>query len=158
MADDATDEGRSGVASAPLSREQVLDELEFLATVEHALVVEYLSVCCALGHDLTAEEGGATTDQGRAAAGAAAVLAQGEMFHLKRINEALVNAGRSVRLGRAASISSAAGAELPLGPPDPVQLEHLLEHEKVIASAVDERYTRVRPAVTSDPVFEDPSR
>lgn len=70
------------MASGLLSREQVLDELEFLATVEHALVVEYLSVGCALGHDLAPEEGGATTNQGHAAAGAASDLARGEMIHL----------------------------------------------------------------------------
>jgi hypothetical protein len=29
--------------------DRVLDELEIVATVEHALIVGYLSVCCALG-------------------------------------------------------------------------------------------------------------
>ena len=48
----------------PLNRDQILDELEYLATVEHALVVEYLSVFCALGHDLAAEEGGAPPTRG----------------------------------------------------------------------------------------------
>lgn len=142
------------VASGPLSREQVLDDLEFLATVEHALVVEYLSVCCALGHDLESGEGGATTKQGRAAAGAAAGLAQGEMFHLKRINLGLVDAGRSAQLTRATSISSGSVTEIALGPPDLAQLEHLLNREEAIALAVDERYARLRPAVTTDPVFE----
>jgi hypothetical protein len=33
-----------GPADSPLTREQVLDELEFLAKVEHALVVECLAV------------------------------------------------------------------------------------------------------------------
>jgi len=33
-------------------REQVLDELELLATVEHALCIEYLTIHAALGHDL----------------------------------------------------------------------------------------------------------
>jgi hypothetical protein len=42
----ATDHGPAG---SPLTREQVLDELDFLAKVEHALVVECLSVCYALG-------------------------------------------------------------------------------------------------------------
>jgi hypothetical protein len=60
------------VANASLSREHVLDELEFLATVEHALIVEYLSVCCALGHDLEAGEGGPATESGRAGASVAA--------------------------------------------------------------------------------------
>jgi hypothetical protein len=56
------------MADGPLTADQVLGELEFLATVEHALVVEYLSVCCALGHDLAADEGGAATKQGRSRA------------------------------------------------------------------------------------------
>lgn len=46
--------GDQGAVSGLLSREQVLDELDFLATVEHALIVEYLSVYCALGYDLDA--------------------------------------------------------------------------------------------------------
>jgi hypothetical protein len=41
-----------GPAGSSLTREQVLDELEFLAKVEHALVIECLSVCYALGYDL----------------------------------------------------------------------------------------------------------
>jgi len=146
--------GRQGMASGLLSREQVLDELEFLATVEHALVVEYLSVGCALGHDLAPEEGGATTNQGHAAAGAASDLARGEMIHLRGVNFGLVDAGRSAQLGRAASISSDSVAEVALGPPSPAQLERLLEREEAIASAVDERYARLGPAVTSEPVFE----
>jgi hypothetical protein len=51
-------------------------------------------VCCALGHDLAAEEGGATTTQGRDAADAAFALAFGGMSRLKHICCALVDAGR----------------------------------------------------------------
>jgi hypothetical protein len=47
-----------GPAGSSLTREQVLDELEFLAKVEHALVIECLSVCYALGYDLGPDEGG----------------------------------------------------------------------------------------------------
>ena len=64
-----------GPAGSSLTREQVLDELEFLAKVEHALVVECLSVCYALGYDLGADEGGPTTKPGGEAAGAASSLA-----------------------------------------------------------------------------------
>jgi hypothetical protein len=142
------------MASGPLSREQVLDQLEFLATVAHALVVEYLSVGCALGHDLEPEEGGATTTQGRDAAAAASALAVDQMFRLRRVNVALVDAGRSAQLERAASISSGSVAEVALGPPSPAQLRGLLDREEAIAKAVDERYARLGPAVTSDPVFE----
>jgi hypothetical protein len=143
-----------GVSGGPLTRDEVLDELDFLASVEHALVVEYLSVCCALGHDLQQQDGGATTRQGRAVAGAAAALAIGEMFHLKGVNRGLVGAGRSPQLGRAASIASDSVAEIALGPPSRAELVRLLDRLGAIASAVDERYARLRPAVTSDALFD----
>jgi hypothetical protein len=146
--------GTHGTAGGTLDRDQVLDELELLTTVEHALVVEYLSVSCALGHDLPAGEGGAATTQGHDVAVEAGELAVVAMFRLKALNLGLVEAGRSAQLGRAASISSDSVAEIAFGPPSPVQLDRLLEREEAIASAIEERYARLRPAVTSDPVFE----
>jgi hypothetical protein len=142
------------MSDAPLDRAQVLDELEVLATVEHALIVEYLSVHCALGHDLDAEEGGATTEEGRQASDAAASLAQGEMFRLKDVNRALVAAGRSAQLGRASSVVTASGATLPLDPPSRAQLAQLRQREDDLAAAVDARYGWLRPAVISDAVFD----
>jgi hypothetical protein len=133
---------------ATLDRESVLDELEVLATIEHALIVEYLSICCALGNNLDAKDGGPTTDRGRAAAAAAAQLAQDGMIHFRDINRALVNSKRSARLDRAERIANM------LVPPDQTELQRLLEREKAIAMAVDERYTRLAPAVTTHPVFE----
>lgn len=135
-------------ATVTLTREQVLDELEFLATVEHALVVEYLSVCCALGHDLSAAEGGATSPQGQEAAAVASRLAQSEMFHLAPIARVLVRAGRAPELGRASSISSSSGAQIPLDPPTVEQLRHLLERETEIGTAVDWHYAQLRTSVT----------
>jgi hypothetical protein len=142
--------------AAPLTRDQVLDELEFLATVEHALIVEYLTVCCALGHDLDADQGGPTTDEGREAAGVAFSLAVHEMSHLRTISFALIAAGREARLDRAFSISSGSGPDISLDPPGKAELERLVEREVAIATALDDRYFRLAPAVTSDPVFEDP--
>jgi hypothetical protein len=126
----------------PLTREQVLHELDFLATVEHALIVEYLSVQCALGHDLAAEQGGATTEALRGLAADLGNLAVEQMRHFKSVNRVLVDGGRSVQMERAASISG-----IPLGPPSAAQLERLVEREDSIARAVDERYQRLRPAV-----------
>jgi len=142
------------MSDAPLDRAQVLDELELLATVEHALIVEYLSVHCALGHDLEAEEGGATTEQGRQAADAAASLAQREMFRLKDVNRALLAADRSAQLGRATSVAAGSSAPIPLDPPGRAQLEQLRQREDDLAAAVDARYRRLRPSVTSAPVFD----
>ena len=140
---------------ADLTREQVLDQLEVLATIAHALVVEYLSVCCALGHDLEADDGGATTEQGRSAAATASSLALDEMFLLKAVNRALIAAGRPARLDRATSVVRPSGQEMQLAPPSPQELEGLLEREEEIAAAVDALYVGLEPAVTTDPVFED---
>jgi hypothetical protein len=144
-----------GPADSPLTREQVLDELEFLAKVEHALVVECLSVCYALGYDLGADEGGPTTEQGGEAASAAMFLAQHtEMFHLDDLNVALVHANRAAQLDWAASIPGGPGPAIPLGPPGLAQLQQLAAREHAIATAVDDRYARLVPAVTSSPVFD----
>jgi len=134
----------------PLTREQILDELDVLAKVEHALIVEYLSVQCALGHDLPAEQGGATTDALHNLATDVGNLAVSQMRHFKNVNRALVDGGRSVQVERADSIDGIA-----LGPPSAAQLERLVEREEHIAWAVDERYKRLRPAVESGtPVLE----
>jgi hypothetical protein len=132
------------MSGEPFTREQVLDELDFLATVEHALIVEYLSVQCALGHDLAAEQGGATTEALRGLAHDLGNLAVSQMRHFKNVNRALVDGDRPVQVERAGSI---AGIEL--APPSAAQLEGLVEREEHIASAVDERYKRLRPAVES---------
>ena len=47
-------------------------------------------------------------------------------------------------------------ARNPLVPPDAAQLERFLARAQAIATAVEERYAKLLPAVTSDPVFEDP--
>ena len=142
------------MASAPLTRDEVLDELDFLATATHALIVEYRTLCCAFGNGLAADEGGTATDQGREAASTAATLALSRMFHLKSLNLNLVQAGRSPQLGRADAIASASVPEIPLGPPTAQQLADFPAREDAIARAMDERYKRLEPAVTSAPVFE----
>ncbi|MEO7351803.1 MAG: hypothetical protein ABIW17_07880 [Marmoricola sp.] len=140
--------------SSTLTSDRVLDELELLATVEHAMVVEYLTVSCALGHDLEPEEGGATSPQGREAAGVAFNLAQSEMFHLSSINRVLVDAGRSAQLGRASKISTGSGGDVQLDPPTADQLRELIKREQSISSAVDWHYAQLAPAVTTKPLFE----
>lgn len=142
------------MARAALTRDEVLDELDFLATAAHALIVEYRTLCCAFGNGLAADEGGTAGDQGLQAASAAAGLAQARMFHLKSLNEGLVEAGRSPQLGRAGAIASASVPEVPLDPPSAEQLADFLAREEAIALAMDERYERLEPAVTTAPVFE----
>jgi hypothetical protein len=131
-----------------LNRDQVLDELEFLLTVEHALIVEYLSVCCALGHDLATADGGPPTQSGRDAATAAFALAADEMLRVHQLVRALSAFRATVQFSRARAIMNAAGTEIPLGPPSREQLEHLLDREESIAAAVDKRYTQLSSSVT----------
>jgi hypothetical protein len=131
----------------PLSRDEVLDELEFLLTVEHALIVEYLSVCCALGHDLATADGGPATQASRDAATAANALAAAQMLRAGGLVRALSGVRPTGPFGRARGIVDATGREIPLGPPTREQLEHLLEREESIAAAVDARYARLGPAV-----------
>jgi hypothetical protein len=131
----------------PLSRDQVLDELEFLLTVEHALIVEYLSVSCALGYDLATADGGPATEAGRDAATAARALADDQMLRAGGVVRALSGLRPTGAFGRARGIVDATGREIPLGPPTREQLEHLLEREESIAAAVDARYARLGSAV-----------
>lgn len=132
----------------PLSRDQVLDELEFLLTVEHALIVEYLSVCCALGHDLATADGGPATESSRDAATTANGLADAQMLRVGQLVRALSGLRPTGALGRARAIVDATGTEIPLEPPTREQLEHLLEREESIAAAVDTRYARLGSAMT----------
>ena len=133
-----------------MTRAEVLSELEFLATVEHALIVEYLTVQCALGHNLDPDEGGGTGG-GRDAADAASGLAGGEMTRFREVCDALVRAGHFAPLERAASIAiDDTHPEISLAPPSAAQLERLVEREEAIAKAVDARYARLVPDVASD--------
>jgi hypothetical protein len=134
----------------PLSRDQVLDEVEFLLTVEHALIVEYLSVRCALGYDLDTAHGGPVTQAGREAAAEADSQADLLMLKVGRVVRALHGVRTVTALGRAGEIADATGTEISLKPPTREQLEHLLDREEAIAAAVDARYARLVPAMHAD--------
>ena len=125
-----------------------IDELQFLLSLEHALIVEYLSVCCALGHDLRAEDGGPATTVGRDAATAANGLADAQMLRVARLTRAMHGAGFTPTFGRARSIrDSTAGTEISLDPPSREQLEHVLDREESIAAAVDAGYAQLASAL-----------
>ena len=86
---------------------------------------------------------------------AAAVMAQNEMRHLHNVNRVLVHAGRPPQLARALSIPRNSGSDVALGPLSLEQLDRLIEREREVATAVDERYARLRPAIAPpNPVFE----
>jgi len=103
----------------PLAK--LLDELDHLATVEHALCVEYLFLDCAL--------------VGR---GAGINLAMASMYPFRRLNEALAAAGGTSNLTRAAQVRGT--PPVAFAPLDATQFDGLLAREYAIAQAVDARY------------------
>jgi hypothetical protein len=131
-------------------REALLDELETLAAVEHAMVVEWLTVACALGADLPPEDGGPVTDAAQEAARTAGLRAQDEMRHLSRVCQALVSAGRTPDVGRALTVAGPAGV-LDLTPPTAADAPALIAREEAVAAAVDWNYARLAPAVATAP-------
>ena len=143
----------TGGASSPLTSDQVLDELDFLATVCHAVLVEALTIQGAAGRDLPAGQFGPVNDQADGLAQVAGSIAMSEMFRLKRINDALLAAGGPGQTGRATSISSDSVPEISLAPLTPDQFVDIVPRELAIGRAIGERYGRLVPAVTTAPVF-----
>jgi hypothetical protein len=146
-----------------LTREEVLDELATLSTVEHALCVEYLFVACVLGHgrESAADDDAVDTQIADAASHALNGLAMGEMQLLRSVNETLVRAGRRPSLGRATSVSGDPAA-ISFPPFTAAGLDGRLERGYAIAGAVDARYARlpstleavVDPATGEDPLAD----
>jgi len=154
------------VASQPseppaLTREQVLDELEDLSAVEHALCVEYLFLWCALGDGVALPREPSEVELDVAAAAEKAFgLADREMRLLAKVNRALVAAGRGPNLRRATSVRSASAGAPPvaLAPLKAAQLDGFQDRERAVAVAVDERYARLPTTLEppADPDAEDP--
>src|SRR3954465_15880292 len=105
-----------------LSKEQGLDELDRLATLEHALMIEYLSIYYALMPPKDAIGPGAASGP---ASEAALALARTEMRHLHLANRTLTQAGRPAQVGRGPSIDLA-GTPTLIGLPGAAELEHLV--------------------------------
>ncbi len=132
---------------------QALDELDQLATVEHALMVEYLTIYYALMPPRDATGPPAASGP---ASEAALTLARTEMRHLHFANGTLTRAGRPTQVGRAASID-VAGTPTAVGLPSAAELEHVVDRERAIASAVDTRYAPVCSVLAvEDPSFNCP--
>jgi Ferritin-like len=134
--------------NAPPPSSEALDELDRLATVEHALIIEYLTISYALSPTPTSPDTGETAQRVNAAADAARRLSLREMHHLHQMNRFLTRAGRPAQVGRATSVGPA-GSEIALGPPTAEQLEVLAQRERAIAAAVDASYARICDALTA---------
>lgn len=131
------------------SREEILDELDHLGTVEHALCAEYLFLHCALGGDALARNPTDVDVAVQAAAATAFSLADREMRLLRRVNFALSTGGRRPNIRRATQVRREAQPPLALAPLTAAQLTGFLDREHAVAVAVDARYARL--PTPSDP-------
>jgi hypothetical protein len=133
--------------------DELLDALDALARVEHALCVEYVLIFSALGRGLPVDRRDRVAVAVDHAAETAFNLALGEMGHLAKINAALRLAGRAPQIGRAPTIVDATGSEIVLGAITSTELEHLIQREVEIAAAADRQYADLRRAFESPGVL-----
>jgi hypothetical protein len=110
---------RRGAQWTALTADQILDELDDVASIEHSICVEYLSIHCALGHDQEpADDGAAAEPVARAAHSALVDLAytaartlacsSGVPFWATRVAPALA-APAALALGRVVLIKPGLG-------------------------------------------------
>ena len=138
------------MARRKVTREQVLDELAWLATVEHAMCVDYLLLHYALRTVLDAapEVAGAVEE-------AMSIAQNAEMHHLARVNRVLVRAGRGPVLERASHVVPASGPPVALGTLHPGRFHAFPKGEAAVAATIDTRYVRLKEAVAaSGTVFD----
>ena len=137
----------------PLTREQVLAELDRLATVEHALCVEYLLIGYVLGRGVPFAVPGPSTQPVRDAADAAFGMALSEMGHLRKINGALALVGLAPQVGRAPGIGGDSGSEIAFGTLGLAQPDRFLDRQSAIALAADALHAWLSTAI-APPLFE----
>ncbi|MFC5662643.1 LodA/GoxA family CTQ-dependent oxidase [Kitasatospora misakiensis] len=157
-----------GIPAAPavelLSRAEVIAKLRDLATVEHALCVEYLFAHYSLNAPRELPRGtGPTTLTGRIHAAAAEIFAVAidEMRHLRWVNEALGTLGEPVSLGRAANIDRDGPHPFQLRRLDPEVLSWFIEVEapsQAAGTGIDGMYVRLHETLVRHPELfpEDP--
>ncbi|MGQ0773926.1 MAG: ferritin-like domain-containing protein [Pseudonocardiales bacterium] len=148
-----------GMPPAPvveeLTREQVLDELDYLATVEHALCVEYLFAHYSLAAPMRLPPGAdATTRRVFAAASEVFSIAVDEMRHFRWVNEALFALSRPPNVGRAERIHRQLDRPFTLEPLTAQQLDWFIEIERPsqsTESGIDGMYVRLLVTIDRRP-------
>jgi len=167
-----------------MTRQQVIDELRYLATVEHALCVEYLYAHYSLNapirlpdtyspigeqarslYESFSSPNTVANDQTRrifAAANEILMIAIDEMRHLHWVNEALDLLGQPLSIGRAERIGRSFDRPFALKPLTPDQLEWFIEVEKpsqAINEGIDGMYVRLHTSIDRQPeVFPEHDR
>ena len=139
-----------------MTRQEVIDELRYLATVEHALCVEYLYAHYSLDAPLRLPESGADAQTLRLFAAAREVfsVAVDEMRHLRWVNEALTLLQQPPSVGRAERIGRQLDRPFTLEALTPEQLEWFIEVEKpsqAVNEGIDGMYVRLQASIDRQP-------
>lgn len=137
-------------------RQEVIDELRYLATVEHALCVQYLYAHYSLAAPmiLSETETNAQTRRIFAAANEIFRIAVDEMRHLRWVNEALALLGESPSLDRAERIGRVFNRPFELTPLTPEQLQWFIDVEQpsqAINESIDGMYVQLHTSIDLQP-------
>lgn len=139
-----------------MTRQQVIDELRYLTTVEHALCVEYLYAHYSVNAPMRLPESGVDEQTRRifAAANEVFMIAIDEMRHLRWVNEALDLMQQPPSLGRAQLIGRNFNRPFELERLTPQQLQWFIDVEKPSQSAgkgLDGMYVRLLTSIDRQP-------
>jgi hypothetical protein len=142
--------------SSLMTRKQVIEELHYLATVEHALCIEYLYAHYSLNVPPRLPETGADEQTKRifAAANEVFTIAIDEMRHLRWVNEALNLLKQPPSLGRAEIIGRMLRKPFQLEPLTPEQLDWFIEVEKpsqAMGEGIDGMYVSLLTSIDKQP-------
>jgi hypothetical protein len=116
----------------------LLDDLNAVAGLEHAVVVEALVLRCALGADPALDQPSEPTAADIASA--AMSMSQTAMFQFRRANDVIVLIGESPTTARATSFVDDAGVTVALDPPGGAQLAGYLTRLAALARALTRAY------------------
>ncbi len=139
-----------------MSRQEVIDELRYLTTVEHALCIEYLYAHYSVNAPMRLPDTGVDeqTRQIFAAANEVFMIAVDEMRHLRWVNEALDLMQQPPALGRAQLIGRTFNRPFQLERLTPQQLQWFIDVEKPSQSAgqgLDGMYVRLLASIDRQP-------
>jgi Ferritin-like len=155
--DRETDTWQAGevVLTEPLTRARAIEELRYLATVEHALCVEYLYAHYSLAAPMALPAGADVTLQTVfRAAEDVFTIAVDEMRHLRWVNEALALLEQPAELGRATVLGRALQQPFALQPLTPEQLTWFIQVEapsQQVGTRLDGMYVRLLLSIEGQP-------
>jgi Ferritin-like len=138
------------------TRDEVVQELRYLATVEHALSVEYLYSHYSLRAPMQqpAPDADPVTREIFAAAYEVFLVAVDEMRHLRWANEALSLLGQGPSIGRAERLGRELDHPFELRPLTPEQLQWYIDVEapsQAIGEGIDGMYVRLHVSIDRQP-------